>query len=342
MPVVTENTRVDPTVLNDPAEGWRRMIRVEAVGGNVDDVIKATTEFLPQRLVYAEGDSWFDKFTPLGSTGTNLLDAIRTPFLATVVDVSHIGDEVRDMVRGHQARQTRAMFSLFDFDAILLSAGGNDLKNVFADLFAAKALADEGFTSPFQPGDIDKLGSPSSFSTFFSEVVRNIGRFVDMRDRAGSSVTRDAPIFVHGYDYLQPRPAGAQIFAGSRIGRGPWLFPSLQAAGLTGAQMRSTADAIIDEMSLQLRAQIAPLPNVHVLDQRGLLTPAGPGTTGSVADWMDEIHPNETGFTKLARNRWDVPLARALGWAPQAGDLLPALSGTNRSTALAELPSRPA
>jgi hypothetical protein len=335
MPVLSAHLAIHPSVLADPSRGWRRMIRIDTVGGNVGEVIRATNDFLPDRLVYAEGDSWFDKFTPISSSGTNLLDVIRTPFLTAAVDVAHIGDEVRDMVRGHQARQTQAMFKLFSFQAILLSAGGNDLKNVFADLFATKALANEGFTSPFQPREFDRLDAPASYSEFFEDVVQNIGRFVDLRDSANDAVTRAAPIFVHGYDYLQPRPASAQIFAGSRIGKGPWLYPSLAAAGLTDAQMRSAADAVIDEMNLQLQSVIAALPNVHVIDQRGLLTPAAPSSTGLDGDWLDEIHPSKEGFTKLARNRWDVPLSRALGWQPAAGDLVPALAASNQTTAQA-------
>ena len=227
MPMVSEQLAVHPSVLADPSRGWRRMIRIDTVGGDVGEVIKATNDFLPERLVYAEGDSWFDKFTPIPASGTNLLDAMRTPFLTAVVDVAHIGDEVRDMVRGHQAQQTRAMFKLFGFQAILLSAGGNDLKNVFADLFATKALANEGFASPFQPTDLERLATPASYAEFFEDVIRNIGRFVDLRDAAQDGVTKAAPIFVHGYDYLQPRPASAQIFAGTRIGKGPWLYPAL-------------------------------------------------------------------------------------------------------------------
>jgi hypothetical protein len=339
MPLVTERVAVAPSVLSDPGCGWRRMLRIQAVGANVSDVISATVEFLPERLVFAEGDSWFDKFTPFPMSGTNLLDTIRTPFLTAVIDVAHIGDESRDIVRGHQAQQTRAMFDLFDFDAILLSTGGNDLKNVFTDMFAAKALTAGGFASKFQPKDLDKLSAPVSFKAFFADVIRNIGRFVDLRRAAKRQRTRAAPIFLHGYDYLQPRPAGAAVFAGSRIGGGPWLFPALQAAGLSDAQMRATADSIVDEMNTQLQSTIAVLPNVHVIDQRGLLAPAAPGTLASHADWLDEIHPNVEGFAKLARNCWDVPVARALGWVPQSGDLIPAIQPTNASTARVDEPS---
>ncbi|MBC7991647.1 MAG: hypothetical protein H7Z15_00195 [Rhizobacter sp.] len=334
MPVINDCLAVHPAVLTDPDRLWRRMFPIDTVGGDVSEVIKAINEYLPERLVYAEGDSWFDKFTPLPSSGTNLLDAIRTPFMTAVVDVAHIGDEARDMVRGHQARQTRAMFKLFSFNAILLSAGGNDLKNVFADLFDTKASANDGFTSTFQNKDLSRLAHPASYTEFFDEVVRNIGRFIDLRNSAKDPVTRAAPIFVHGYDYLQPRPAQANIFTLTRGGPGPWLHKPLKAAGLSDEQMRAATDAVVDEMNRQLAQVIAPLPNVHVIDQRGLLTPAEPGTTGQNADWLDEIHPSKEGFNKLARNRWDVPLSRALGWQPAAGEVVPALAPSNRSTAL--------
>jgi len=217
------------------------------------------------------------------------------------------------------------MFKRFSFQAILLSAGGNDLKNVFADRFATLAMVNDGHGSPFQPGDLDGLARPASYTAFFDDVVRNIGRFVDLRNAAPDGATRNAPIFVHGYDYLQPRPAGAQAFASTRIGRGPWLYPALKAAGLTDAEMRAAADAVIDELNAQLARVIAPLPNVHLIDQRGVLTPAAAGSDGPDADWMDEIHPSQRGFAKLARHRWDVPLALALGWQPGAGDTIPAL-----------------
>ena len=80
----------------------------------------------------------------------------------------------------------------------------------------------------------------------------------------------------------------------------------------------------------------ADAPNVHVIDQRGLLTPAEPRTEDASNDWLDEIHPNEEGFAKLARNRWEVELAKALGWSPNPGDLRDALAASTHSTALGE------
>ena len=320
---------------------WRRMLRIDTLGGDTTIVIQALTQLQPERLVYAEGDSWFDKFTPLPLTGTNLLEEIKTPFLTAVVDVAHIGDEVRSMVTGWQAQQTKAMFDLFEFDAILLSAGGNDLKNRFVEMVDGK-VSSGGVRSVASAAEIARLATPASHREFLAGVMSNISRFVALRTNAHKAKTRKAPIFVHGYDYLQPRPAGAIVFGGTRIGPGPWLYPSLRDAGLNDVQMRSVADAIIDEMNLQLRTSMDKLDNVHFLDQRGLLVPAAAGNTESNADWMDEIHPNAQGFSRLARNRWDVPLSCALGWKPSDGDVVPAEKVRTTSTALGEVETQTA
>jgi hypothetical protein len=316
-------------LLQDRHGGWRGMVRIESVGGDVNDVIAAERMYLPERLVYAEGDSWFDKFTPVPATGTNLLDAIRTPFFTAVVDAARIGDEANEMVAGSQGRQTRAMFDMFVFDAILLSAGGNDLKNLFAERFRQRALAQGD--APWSKAELDQLADPASYKDDFNGVIASIVKFIGLRD-AGRK-TRHTPILVNGYDYLQPRPAGAVIFSGTKLGRGPWLHPVMKAAGLTPEEMRTAADAVVDELNKHLHAMCDSKAGVQLIDQRGLLQPARAETTGTDADWMDEIHPNEKGFEKLARNGWDLPLAVALGWHARPQDLADADLHANASTA---------
>lgn len=313
---------------------WRGMIRAEARGGNPEDITKAIQLYLPEKLVFAEGDSWFDKFTPIPATGTNLLSAIRTPYLTVVADVSHIGDETEDMVRGQQARQTRAIFNLHKFDAILLSAGGNDLKNLFTEYFEQNAAA-RG-TGAWSADEVADLANPAKYGAALEQVASNIRSFISMRDHGKKTGNPRTPLFLHTYDYFQPRPAGAMIFAASRIGRGPWLYPAMKAAGLAPVQMRMAADAVIDRLTEYLKLIADANESVYLMDQRGLLTPAKATSTGPDGDWMDEIHPNERGFAKLAHERWEVPLAQALGWTPQDNDLIAAADPTNPST------SRPA
>lgn len=290
--------------------------RIENTGGNVQVVADAINQYPFQRLVYAEGDSWFDKFTPLPLSGMNLLDALRVPAFAGLVDVSHIGDVASDMVSGWQHRQTKAMFKLFDFDAILLSAGGNDLKNLFADLYHDLGQRRAGLTTQSSSRLLDQMQAGTLVEDPFDKVMANIRRFIALRDNAGSARTRAAPLVLHGYDYLQPRPAPAQVFAGSKLGAGPWLHPALTEAGMSDAAMLAATRQVIDRLNDKLRDLVASFPadaGLWLLDQRGLLTLAAPGSTGKSGDWQDEIHPTPVGHAKLAEQRWNPVLAKVLG-----------------------------
>jgi hypothetical protein len=312
MPVL-DDTTIQPLRRDIEARAdlrWQPLHRIEDTGGDLQVVQAALAQSGFERLLYAEGDSWFDKFTPIPMAGANLLDAVRSPFVAGVVDASHIGDEAREMVSGRQARQTKAMFDVFDFDLILLSAGGNDLKNVFSDLFTSRVLAAQGVKTAWSAHELAR--APADHSAVFDGVIASIGRFIGLRDAARRDRTRAAPIVLHGYDHLQPRPAPATLLAGSKVGRGPWIYPALKEAGLSDAQMRAEARQVVDTLNRRLAALVAGLPNVYLIDQRGLLTPAEPGSTGASNDWLDEIHPTPEGFVKLARQRWDIVLASLL------------------------------
>ena len=334
MPVVLKTEQISPAVLADPAKRWCKLIRCDVGGGelSLSTINQAISDHHPQKLIYAEGDSWFDKFTPIPNPNTNLLQEIRLPWPCVVVDVSKIGDESGDMVKGQQAFKTKFLFKQYGFNAILLSAGGNDLKNLYAEKI------DQYIGGGVTPDEIANLSSPGEYATYFGSVIDNIKKFVSFRDASPNTTTRNAPILVHGYDYFQPRPAKAGVFSGGGLGRGPWLYPALHGAGFSDAQMRSAADAVVDQLNTMLAATIATLNNVCVIDSRGLLTPALAGSATEQADWLDEIHPNGAGFEKLARCCWNKPLAEQMGYVFQPGDLVPACSRNNVTTALADLP----
>lgn len=283
---------------------WRQLIHCDAPGADLAAVRQAYEDHQPHKIVLAEGDSWFDKFTPIPSTGTNLLEHVKVPFHGVVIDTAHIGDTSAEMVSGWQERQMRFLLDQEPFDAILLSAGGNDLIDLFADVFRTHPNA-----------TTNELMNSSLYADFHMKTMGHIQKFIGWRDASKNPRTRAAPLIVHGYDYLQPRPAPAQVFVGSRWGRGPWIYPMLNAKGMNGAQMLRTLSAVVDELNSLLRLVIAPMSNVWVIDSRGTLTPAPEGSTGNVEDWADEIHPSAQGFRKLAQRHWDFAVAKALGWS---------------------------
>jgi hypothetical protein len=322
--------KVSDVDLNSPTSAWKRLIRLDPTSSDIARIGELVEPVNPEKLIFAEGDSWFDKFTPVPFVEANLLSHICVPFHAAVLDCALVGDVSGNMVRGSQRWRTETIFDFYSFDAILLSAGGNNLKDVVADTLST--YVKNGKT----PAGKQALQRASSYKPVIDEVVEDIRKFVELRDASSKERTRNAPILFHGYDYLQPRPAAAQLIAGfSGFERGPWLHPMLAAAGFTDAEMRSLADAIVDEINIQFAALAATLPNVLFIDQRGLLAPAVPASTGESGHWLDEIHPSIAGFKHLARNRWDVTLAKALGWKGSPANLTAADATQNLSTASA-------
>ncbi len=321
--------QVKPSILSATNSKWITLDRIDPPTGDIsalNDLIAASPH---QKLIFAEGDSWFDKFTPVPFTTNNILSHIRVPFLTKVIDCAQVGDVSSEMVRGLQKLRTETLFRFHGFDAIVLSAGGNNLKDVVAEKLMAIA---QNRNSPAARLEMRRA---SSYQSTIEAVIEDIQKFVALRDASPQATTRAAPLLLHGYDYFQPRPAAAQIFAGmSWLSRGPWLHPILKDAGFTDVEMRSLADAIVDELNRQMAALATSLNNVHFIDQRGLLTPAAALSTGATEHWFDEIHPNEEGFKHLAQNRWNVALARALGWTPVAAELVVADARVANSTAV--------
>lgn len=318
-------------VLTDPNTRWRPMTRIDELGGAISAIDARLRAGDFERRIYAEGDSWFDKFTG-ALHGTNLLDAIRTPFKTAVVDVSEVGAKASEMVGGWKRKRNARIFDNFSFDVILLSAGGNDLKDFFAREFATHAQQSGSLSA----AEIQKLSRPQRYAEYFEGVCSDIQQFVEMRNSA-RRVGSEVPILLNGYDFIQPRPAPAYWIPGLNFHSGPWLHPAMKAAGLSDAEMRSVADAVVVELNRHLQDLCGRNRNVHLIGLPGLLTPAAPGSTGESGDWLDEIHPNRQGFDKLARNCWDVKLGQLLGWQSGVNDLVAAATPTHGSTALPDL-----
>lgn len=285
----------------------RKPERIELVDGSLTRLGDELRERGPfDRLVLAEGDSWFDLFTPLPLREANLLEALRLPGRSAIVDCARIGDTAAAIAGGWQAAATVDLLDDTPFDAILLSAGGNDLKSIFAARLASEVIEARRHA---QPAARLKSRAREALAARdpIHDVVDAIGRFVQLRD--GSRRNARTPIVLHGYDVFQPRPAPPRVI-GLAGPRDAWIWPILRRAGLDDTEMLDEVRQVLGTLDDALRRAVAGWPEVHLVRQVGTLAPAPAGSNGPAGDWADEIHPSEQGFRKLAA-LWN-PLLQSL------------------------------
>ncbi|MEK8031208.1 hypothetical protein AACH06_10310 [Ideonella sp. DXS29W] len=255
----------------------------------------------PRRFL-AQGDSWFSfgSVNPL-ATG-NLMDGMAFDVDSCVVNCAHPGDVLNHMVD----KRREPMFAnlllgaqAWRWDAILLSPGGNDLIDFIrvpshdADgqpvppfLRALLTPDERGGDPPLAASYVSEQG----WDTFVQHIVPQFHEFVAMRD-AASSQSAGVPIFVHTYDFITPRDAGAGA------GAGPWLYPALREYAVPQAVWIPLTRLFLARLTALMRSMA--LAQFHVIDTQGTLDPADLGSQGNDHDWANEIHPNPGGYRKL-------------------------------------------
>jgi len=257
-------------------------------------------------VIFCEGDSWFS--TPLAM---NLLDWIVSPAPedeergvpqfgqgGLFFRVERSGDQAapqrehpgRSMFTQENVDDLLGWFSRFDFDAVLLSAGGND----FVDTWLGQALKGQTGLTPREAFD----------------VIESTGRYDQVRDAyafflgAFHRAKPRVPFLAHTYDY--PRLIGTKAEFGLRnLGVaallkksiGPWIGPNIRdALGDDIVKGRQFAKLMIDGFVEQVLDPLKKDPRFggmfDYVDLRGRLP--------DDAQWNDEMHPTEAGFHTLA------------------------------------------
>ena len=247
----------------------------------------------------AEGDSWFsfgsEKFK-------NLLTFLALPSPACALNIAEPGDTLRRME--HITANPEFFYYLANrggrrWNAIFLSGGGNDLIDATWDQNEQRSYI---LKRPTDPSSIDATNLRSvidrdALDALLKYIRINVTHIVTSRDRRGSN-SRGVPIFMHTYALPRPRDAGVDVLG---IKRGPWLFPALTWLGIDEALWLDLSRILLGELAACLKS--LALPNLHVVDTLSRTTtmvPAAAGTTGDSNDWENEIHPNASGYTKLA------------------------------------------
>ena len=247
----------------------------------------------------AEGDSWFS----FGSLKfKNLMTFLSLPTPTCVLNIAEPGDTLRRMesiaanpqfffyLKNKSGRRWRAIF---------LSGGGNDLIDAVWNRQLQKSHI---LTRPANPGSIDQTNLRSvinrdALDALLNYIKINVAHIVSFRDSAESD-SQGVPIFMHTYALARPRDSGVK-FLHHRIG--PWLFPACQWLGIDEALWLDLSRILLEELAGCIKS--LALPNLHVVDTLAKTTtmvPAAQGTKGDSNDWDNEIHPNASGYTKLA------------------------------------------
>jgi lysophospholipase L1-like esterase len=190
----------------------------------------------------------------------------------------------------------------YQFDAILLSTGGNDVVGEELKEFAKEAdlpqsppRGDLGIVPP-EVRDHIRL---DAFQQALTYAIRDLARIVEFRDlHSPHSV-----VYVHTYDYIFPN--GKPFKLGLVKFKAP-VKPTLDSVGLTDPKkQRIVTNWLVDQFARELAAFASQKANMVLVDSRGTLKLA--------SQWENEIHPTRKGFEKIARERWQPALENVLG-----------------------------
>jgi hypothetical protein len=251
-------------------------------------VFAASIKQFPKRLVIlTEGDSWFSY--PLNS---NIADYIEMMSDFSILRLEHNGDEARDILKAGSGQLKKLKYYLksYPVDALLLSAGGNDLVSGALP----KVLNKKAVGNPWQSAiKLDTL------TTVLDDIVASYARLLDARD----AVRPKCMVIAHSYCYFHPTGRKATGPFGL-LKAGPWMRPVLVSKGIDpDTEGHEVARYLVDELHGRLSALAATRPRFKLVDMRAALPVDN-------VHWADEIHPSGTGFRHLADSCWR-PLLKA-------------------------------
>jgi hypothetical protein len=224
-----------------------------------------------------EGDSWMDRSSMFH---TSLLQCLAPEFDSTFED---------------QATEDFSSWLNDDlpwkFDAILLSAGGNDFIDAARDPAAGLGILKNLALQTLPPSGHDCIDR-NAVAKLVTFLDFHFGRLYDVVQN--SRFHANTPIFVNNYDTPTAR------FAPANTGGKAWLAESYKKNSIPTHLWPDLTDSFFNDVQTTIAGWAVGRTNVFTVPTDGTLVPAAEGTTGSNGDWLNEIHPNAAGWRKLA------------------------------------------
>ena len=185
-----------------------------------------------QLKILAEGDSWFS----IGALpSSNLLYELRFSKWTIILSLADPGDTVVHMSELASNRNLESVLAKkrfnYKWDAILLSGGGNDLFEALGEIILDKPAKS---ADPSMP---ESYIDTKIFTATLRAVQDGYKRIVELRD-SKDSLSKNAPVIIHTFDYPTPRnsPANFLFFPVA----GPWLYKIFADKNFTaGAELET-------------------------------------------------------------------------------------------------------
>jgi hypothetical protein len=246
----------------------------------------------------AEGDSWFAyprKWIAFGAD-INIIHQLENKISGTdttnLLRLASNGDEAVDMTSGNQFKKLYKILKKNQdhIKLLLFSGGGNDIvgKN---DMLPLLNDFEEGMSS-LECINIER------FENKLSSIILAYRRLIAMCE----DMVPSAKIVSHTYDIAKPVNQGAEFFWGL-IKTKPWVYPYMVKKNIPPRLHLPIIEHMLEnfgERLISLSVEKDIKDRLIVVNTQRTLRP------GAKQDWLNEIHPTETGFKKIHNKIYKV------------------------------------